>query len=536
MIPKRNGRFTNSAVIILLIILIVYLVPVWTKSNDSFLSSFSNTNNGFKVVFTRSLFFALASSLISVIAGLWIAFVIIKTDLYRFSGKVLSILIIPFLLGSTSVAFVFKMVLLNTDLMRWAYEKPFNLFIILTIIQFWQFGTLFTYLFWLSLKSIGANLNQYASATLMTKWEYFKDICVPNFKGLLFLLALISFIFSFYEDVKISLIFRVSEGLNAELISHWIFRNYQSNLLIGYNYALQKIIQVSQDTLFGLGAIFLFFGILRQLIPGVFRKMRGNFNLKSSLWISNTKKFSYSSVLLTISIIIPLAIVFFVNKISFEKIDFLILPLVLSFLGALLATILAIVFSFFTRLMDFDKMGGINLLSVSYLGWLYIIMLIPPLLIMLGGFEWMNLLNIHGYYGSILFWLVGHTILSLPILGSFLMITNFKITSNELNYCKIYNIPRNNIFNINFFKKFKADYLLTFLFAFSIILNEGLLNKVFSDKIPSFVSVLNDSISSKNADYSLSMLFFLLSLIIAFVCIGIWIWSMKKHQDEKNIA
>jgi len=535
---NRKGKSNNSAVIILLILLIVYLIPVWTKSNDSFLSSFFTTNNEFKIVFIRSLIFAIINSLVCVIGGLWVALKLIKIDLFSFSGKSISLLIIPFLLGSTSIAFVFKMVLLNSDLMGWAYERPANLVVILSVIQFWQFGTLFTYLFWLSLKSINNNLNQYASAAKLSRWEYLKDICLPHLKGLLLLLALICFIFSFYEDVKISLIFRVSEGLNAELISHWIFRNYQSNILIGYNYALQKIVQVSQDTLFGLGVSLLLFGIFQHLILQLVRKFKNFFylSLNSRLWISKSKKFTLTSALLPILIIIPLAIVFCVNKINFERINFLIVPLTLSLIGALLATIIAIVFSFFTRLINFDKMGSFTLLSLSYLTWLYIILLIPPLEIMLGGFEWMTLLNINGYYGSILFWLIGHTILSLPILGSFLMVTNFKITSNELNYCKIYNVSRKDIFKINFLKKFKADYLLTFLFAYTIILNEGLLNKVFSDKIPSFVSALNDSISSKNADYSLSMLFFLVSLIVASASIGIWIRSMKKYQNEKSIA
>lgn len=536
MMQIRNGKNTNAAIYILLIVLIIYLIPVWVKSDESPLSSFSKTNNDFTVVFFRSLIFAILNSLVCIVFGLWLAFKIIQIDLFSFWGKTISMLIIPFLLGSTSVAFVFKILLLNSELMGWTYKNPSNIFVVLTIIQFWQFGTLFIYLFWLSLKSINVNLNQYAVATKMTRWEYFKDICMPNLKGLIILLSLICFIYSFYEDVKISLIFKVSEGLNAELISHWIFRNYQSNILIGYNFALQKIARVSQDTLFGLGVSILLIGIIRYYLPGLFRKIisKNVLNFKARIWINLKRKWNLTSSLLPIMIILPLVLIFSVNKISFERIDYLLLPLALSFIAAFLATTVAIAFSFFTRLVSFDKMGSFNLFSLSFLSWLYVILFIPPLEIMLGGFEWMKLLNLHGFFYMVIFWLFGHSILSLPLLGSFLMVTNFRITSNELNYCKIYNISQRDIFRFNFFEKFKAEYLLAFLFAYTIILNEGLLNKVFSDKIPSFVSALNDSISSKNADYSLSMLFFMVSIIVAFTSVGIWIHSMKNYRNEKS--
>ncbi|NVO03003.1 MAG: hypothetical protein HXX09_09925 [Bacteroidetes bacterium] len=522
-------------IIIFLAILVVYLLPSISNPNGSFLDSFKNSNNNFCTVFLRSILFALTNSLFCIIVGLWVAFKISKIDFYSSTGKALSILIVPFLLGSTSIAFIFKMLLLHSNLMGWAYEGSTNLFIILSFIQFWQFGTLFSYLFWLSIKSIDNNVNQYAVATKMTKWEYFKDICFPNLRNLIILLTFICFIFSFYEDVKISLIFRVSEGLNTELISHWISRNYQSDILIGYNYALQKISQVSLDSLFVVSVTFIFYGLLITMINRNLNRIQIPF-FNNRLWKNKSSKFTFISLVLFIFVSVPLIIVFLTNKINFERIDFLIIPLTLSVLGAILATSVAVVFSFFTRLINFEKMGSFNFFSFFFLMCLFIILLIPPIEIMLGGFEWMSYFNFKGFYASVLFWLIGHTFLSLPILGSFLMVTNFKITSNELNYCKIYNVSRKDIFKINFLKKFKAEYLLTFLFAYTIILNEGLLNNVFSDNIPSFVSVLNDSISSKNADYSLSMLFFLVSIFVALISVGIWLRSIKKYQNEKIIA
>jgi ABC-type Fe3+ transport system permease subunit len=531
----RKGKTPKSIVIILLSILIIYLLPALTKSNNSILSSFDTSHPEFSLVFFRSILFALVNSFLCILVGLWIAFKIIKIGLFSNIGKAFSLLIIPFLLGSTSIAFIFKMLLLHSNLMGWAYERSINLFAILTLIQFWQFGTLFSYLFWLSLKSINSNSNQYATAAKMSKWEYFKDICIPNLENLIILLTFICFIYSFYEDVKISLIFRVSEGLNAELISHWITRNYQSDILIGYNYALHKMATVSIDTLLTIGVSFMLFAVLILILIRKLKQSHIIFS-KSKLWINKSSRFTLTSIILLLVVIMPLVIVFKTNKISFDRIYFLILPLTLSILGAILASTIAIVFSFFARLMNFEKMGSFNFFSFFYLMCLFIILLIPPLEIMLGGFEWMNLLKLNGFYSSVVFWLVGHTFLSLPILGSFLLVTNFKISSNELNYCKIYNISQKDIFKTNFFKKFKAEYLLALLFAYTVILNEGLLNKVFSDKIPSFVSALNDSISTKNADYSLSMLFFLVSIIVASASIGIWIYSMKKYQNEKNIA
>jgi len=521
------------APVLAIILLLVYLLPLLTKAGSLFSENFKISANGYDTTFLRSLIFAVTSSSLCIIISLRIAFFLSNIEASSKAGKSLSLLIVPFLIGNTSTAFIFKIILLRSPLMDWAYQSPLNLFLILLIIQLWQFGTLFVYLFWLSFKSIQNRFGQYFAAFRLTRFEYFKEICLPHSRNLIILLTFICFIFSFYEDVKISLIFRVSEGLDSEMISHWIYRNFHSDLLIGYKYAIQNTNHFSLVTMLGLSLSFLIFGILFAFLIGRPQK-KISFFTKRQKWNYQFSKISIVYFIPPIIVAIPLLSAFVFNDIHFEQISPLFSSLILCIVGGSLATICAIFFSFSARLINFNKMGSFNSFSYLFLFLLFVILLLPPIEIMISGYQWIHLLNLSESFSYIFFWLLGHIILSLPLLGGFLIVTHFQVTPNELNYCYVHNVRRNELFRLNFLKKFRTEYFLAFLFAFTLILNEGLLNKVFSDRIPSFISALNESISSKNADYSLSMLYYFLSLIIALLCITVWIRSMKKNTNEKN--
>lgn len=520
----------------ILLLLLCYIAPVFPGADPDFRTTFAQLSAGISGILARSTLFAFLTSVFCVTIAMTVAFALRRAVVNSRNGRILALLIIPFLIGETSAAFIFKMLLLNSSLMEWAYQEPVRILTVIAFIQAWQYTSLFIYLFFLSFKSVSPRLTQYSQAFGFSNWEYFKDICLPSMKNQITLFALIIFIYSFYEDVKISLIFKVSEGLNAELASHWLYRNFQSDLLISYNYALHNTFIRSA----GLFLLIAFTSTLTGLLLAflINRLKQSPFVLKSKSAFKSTGSATISlrTFILATVLVCPMVLVFFKVPIQAADGSYLSSPLLLSIPAALLASIIAVIFSFVARMTHIQQMASFTSYSYAFLILLFGILFIPPLLIMLAGFQWMSSLHMAGIASTVFFWLVGHGLLLLPILSGFLIVTYFQVSAGELYYCRIYLIGRKDLFYRNFFQRFKAEYLLTFLFAYTLIMNEGLLNKVFSDRIPSFTAVLNESISSKSSDYSVSMLFFLISLLMAAGCILIWNYSIKRNQDAKNIG
>lgn len=76
----------------------------------------------------------------------------------------------------------------------------------------------------------------------------------------------------------------------------------------------------------------------------------------------------------------------------------------------------------------------------------------------------------------------------------------------------MYKLSIKETISVSFLKRFKAEYLLFFILGFSFILNEAIINSLFSDYIPSFVSSMKMLITGRGADYekAFGFLWFLL--------------------------
>jgi len=115
-------------------------------------------------------------------------------------------------------------------------------------------------------------------------------------------------------------------------------------------------------------------------------------------------------------------------------------------------------------------------------------------------------------------------------LGSFVLISHFKVSSRELDYLDFAKVSEWKRIYWSFLTRFKAEYLLTFIFAFSIIWNESLFNRVFSDYVPSFVSVLMSAVRSRNADYSIAFGFLGVSFLLAALCVSLWLFAQRSRE------
>ena len=519
---------------IIILALLAYLMPVALLGETTHVWG-SSVPSQLQSITLRSMLVALLSAGLCICCGFFYALKLRKIELSSTQGKWFSLLIVPFLLGNVSVAFIFKMLLLNNEIKSIAFTSPWIIFGILIVIQIWQFGSLFAYLLWISLKSISNEQLVFAEVSALTSYEKVRDLYLPHTKNLLILLFLIGFVFSFYEDIKLTLIFSASPGTDSELISHWLYRQFRSDLLINFNFAAVKV--ASYSFLYILPIAFvgflLFSGLLTKGIT-VFSRSRKKIILPEI--IPDNKKLKEQKAgrkmpLILLVLLAPVIYLIATQSINYQNsVVVLWEPFYLTLLASLIACTLSIILSVALRLAGPVTMGTFNKTSILILALLYTIRLTPPIVLLIAGFKWLNIVNLSHQSAISLFWIIGHCMLSLPLLGSFLFVTHFRVHKKELEYLSIFNIPERSKFYWNFWRRFRGDYLLTFLFATTIIWNEGIINRVFSDSIPSFVSILLRTISSRQADYSEAMTFLFVSILLAALCLFLWTQSLSKAQ------
>jgi hypothetical protein len=98
----------------------------------------------------------------------------------------------------------------------------------------------------------------------------------------------------------------------------------------------------------------------------------------------------------------------------------------------------------------------------------------------------------------------------------------------------VYKLSKAETIRFSFFKRFKAEYLLLFIIGYSFIWNEAVLNNLFSDYIPSFVSGMKMLITGRGADYDKAFGYLLVSFIVALLSAIIWRYIIEKAQKQLN--
>lgn len=522
---------TNKVIVtVVILITAIFLLPfvIGSFSGSSNSKLFTDNSNGFSSSLMRTISFALLSAIVNVVGGFCLALLLSKISMSSRLGRQLSFFILPVTFGNVAVVFVFKVLLFDTNFFN-AIVQGGNTAqtLFLLFIQFWQFGFLFSYLFWLNIQNTPKRIENYSIAVGLTRFEKIRDIILQQTKNLFILLLFIGFIFSFYEDAKSQFIFRASQGTGTELINHWLYRTYQSNLLINPEYANQSI--------FKTGLIIFSITILLFLVLG--SMILFSFKLFSKFKSSNKKNISESKgrtsfVIAAISIaviLIPILLALLKSQYHFsDNIFSIAFPFALTLVAAFAATLFAIIFGISSRLAFTKLLSGFDSKSLLYFLSIFLLQIIPPLSIVLCGFKWLSWVGYNSVILIYFVWIFGHCILTLPLLGSFVLATHFSVKENELNYLTAFKISGSSIVHYSFLKRFKAEYILTMLFAFTFIWNDTGLNMVLSDRIPSFAANLQMLFIGRAADYSKATSFILVAVALSLTCTIIWQYIVGK--------
>ncbi|MGP1446648.1 MAG: hypothetical protein ACTTKO_03835 [Candidatus Limimorpha sp.] len=501
---------------------------------DNYVAIFGDKD--FVIAFTRSFTFALITSLVVTVLSFVCAVALEKVSFFSNRGKNLSLLILPFCLGNTSVAFIFKILLDGTSLFDKTVIYGGNAVSgLLILIQVWQYLFLFIYINWINNQGVSAHKMLYVRSIRLGFFQKLKDVYLPNSKNTMLLTALIVFIFSFYEGAKSQFIFKASAGTGTELLSNYLERSYKSISLIKPELAINQVYAKGLLLLLILSFfLFVYFFVIKFSSEGIIRsKALYRFAKPKSIRFGNF--YSYLFVLLIISPIVG----------AFLKFDFaltresaeVITTLFYTLLTALIVTFIAILLSISIRVSWYKIMNGFNEKSITFFILLFLLIIVPPICILLTGFYWMKFISYSSDFTILASWEIGHVILTLPLLTTFLLVTHFRYRNNELSFMRVHKVSNIEIIRTGFFKRFKIDYLLVLIFAFAYIWSEDVLNNIFSDNIKTFASSMKMYIYGRATDNAKAFVFLLISLLLAVMCVIFWrkiidkVMKIKANND-----
>lgn len=500
-----------------MMLLLGYLVPFFLNINIHDLGLLFSDSDGLYIASVRSLSFAFLSSLINVLLSLFIAVKLKSIKAYSYKGLLLSILIIPALLGNVSTSFIYKLILSDFVYLQ---QDSFQKLVAVTVIQFWQYGTLFIYIIWLVIKGINTEKFDYCKVSYFSKYETFQDLILPSCRNTVSLLFIINFIFSVYEDSKMQLIFRASRGTNTEFIDQWLTRTYESASLINPVTARTEIYSISLIYLFLLLCTLLVVVSLLLTTLDLFVKQRKS----PPVFV----QFNGSSLIYYVLIASVLAPIFFIIFHVFSNFNLsfghLIYPLYLSLLTGFIAVIIAIVVGAAMRVGWLKYMDSLNRKSQFAFYLVLLLQLIPGIVISLVGYQWAAYIDL-GKSNMVILWIVGHILLILPLISCLLITTHFRVSNNEINYLFTHKTSAFDFIKISFLLRFKGDYLLTFLICVTMVWNDPILNSILSDYVPSFISEMKMSITGRAADYSKGISYFAISLMVSLGAYFLWVYN-----------
>lgn len=466
--------------------------------------------------------------------GTILGFSIFRISLNKIQSVLLSILLLPILLGNTSIAFIFWSVFKNFQLFeRLSTQQPLWENFLLVLLHSWQYGFLFAYLIWLNLQFVKRNVLQYSVVSQLTSFELVRDILFPSCKNLIIILSVLSFSFAFYQDANSKFILKASPGNGTELVTAWLFRIYNSGILKSFEFAYQKIIAPAILTTGICALIYLF---LLILIPFFFRIVSKEEKMVSKLLyllpIPKNRLAIIFGFLIISAVLFPILATVKFNSESGVFFESRLLKSVgYTLIAATIATLTSIKLSIMLRIGFQKFMDSFNFRSNILLLFLYLLLLVPSLLVYLAGYKWAALFSVTDSTRIVILWVTSHVIFTIPLLSSFLFSTHFNASNKELDFQAISEARALEIIKISFLKRFWLQYLLAFIFSFALIWNESTLNRVYSDTIPAFSPLLEMAIQGRAADMEIALAYYLISLSIASIGVLVWIMIMNKVSN-----
>jgi len=512
-----------------LLLVLIYSLPVELQffSGRAYSYLRRTTADGWQLPYLRTFAFAAISILIELLLGFYGAVSLLNSS--PIMRRFLPALMLPALSGSVSIAFLWKL-----NIMRFAFllnlivDRAFvETWGLILGIQIWQYAPLFMYLFWVRLRGVERNETEFATLHRLTLTERIRDIYWPNSHNLAAFLALFGFIVGVQEYSKFQLILRASAGTSTELATQRIARYYDY-------YSMIDPSRATQITL-AYGALFLLFAASSGavIIPvvtwclGASARAVGAVRLSAEL-LPTAMSDLFAGVIIS-ALFVPILVLIPPLRPTFSFLQpgvitsvSLTVTALLLVIGISLSSGIVLRLAFRNTLDRFTRRSLLVFVGILSLNF------VPSIAIAFCGYYW--LATFRRWVGSgplvVTLWIVGETILALPIITSFVLYTHFDVPNGELDFQRTSAASLREIAMSSFLTRFTLPYALTCLFGFTLIWNEYTFTSVVSGVLPNLPSLaleLTQKVDGLGASYSDAVVLILLSS--SPVAFGLVMWQ-----------
>lgn len=524
MHSRAGTRVPPSVLFVFLPWLLV--IPVIWLDRSSSIDGFSLPPS-FVHSLARSIALATVAAAISVALGLGFAW-ICRDVKGSYAEQLLACLMLPVLLGQIAIGFLAKLTVLRAPIVGALIADRNEWLTLLFVLglYLYKYAPLCAYLLWIRVKSLPSNRSEYAATAHLSQAEVAADVLWPHLRSLCQALFVFVFLVSATEFSITDLSIRPSVGTNTSLLSHWLEEQYRIWLPAGHSLAISELV------VYGIsGALAILIAALAAqslLLVGVDALASVHFGVPCRDVRATTSRRSHSTYGWVVggvamgACIAPLAWGYVVFPPRVLGSAFLTLlaaagwALFGSVVCVLISISMAVCLRWQTRRNSFGPLRS---------SWLYLAVMsslaVPQLLFSLAAFRWFGTVVSFGVVATLSAWLVGEVLASMPLLVAFAYWAHQRVGDIELDYQTTIGVRNHELFKSSFLDRLKSEYLLISLFAWSLVWNDGTINRGASSDIPSLYALIAPKLSVR-PDYGAAQFFLLLSLAVASAMILVW--------------
>ncbi len=532
MIPdlRLRGLFATLALqlpwlLVLPLFLTLYLVPTTFVPTESFGAALG-----------RSVGLALLAATICVSMGLLFGWLCRGL----FSGLwlvLLPCLLVPVLIGPLSIGFLAKIAVLNAPVVSWLIgsrdQIPTLSFIL--VLYLFQYAPMCAYVFWLRARTLPCNVDDYARTARLAPIEFAADVFWPHCRSLCQVLFVFVFFLTATEFSLTDLSIRPSVGTSTALLSHWLAEEYRIWMpagggLAAASLAAYGIAGALSLIVVGLLANFVFCATLDLIARG-----RRCLDLAGKLVSGLEARKSILGPSVSLSAVVfclfPLVLGYIVfPPRAFPGAGALVAAFFWSLPAALASVLVSISIAILLRvsvkngaLLGFDT-GSIYLLILNPLA-------MPTLIISTASFWWFGGNGMVPLLGARSGWLVGQVLVGMPLLVGFCFWLHLRISDRELEYQRSTVLRPMELITTSFLDRLRPEYLLLLLFSWSLVWNDGVVNRGAASEILSLYSIISPKLSVR-PDYQAAQFCLMFSLLAAAVMIAGWQRATAKASNS----
>ena len=448
-----------------------------------------------------------------------------------------SLLVLPFLLGSSSAAYLQKIILANSGIFEMAVHGGWlSMHFLGGLGAVWQYGSLGAYLCYLALTQLNMREVEYVHINKLPDRNFYFDFYISRVTSLSIILFLLFYLFSFYEYTKLHLLYKPSVAAGTELAAHSLSRVYKS---VSIYDPLAANVHIFNSSLFLMVVVIisllLSINVWAKSIDAGRNIIMSGFDRGSPS--RQTKDRVYLSICIFAGVFFIYPVIYgFTNSIYQFNLDS-ISPLT-NAIGpvipvALVLTLAASMCAMIARMHWPNYTSRVNSKFAVFIALSCIAIAVPPIAVAITVLYYKGFLPpvaSQNYY----VWGSGMLLAYLPLITVFFLASYLSISKEELNYAKVHKLHLINIVKDIFGLRFLAIYLLTFLLSISIILNDHTINNMFSDFVISLSGVFDRSLIGRSENETLAASLLLLSSALAFSILFIWTLARRSMMGLRG--